>query len=107
MDVGDPGRQAQGDILLAVEADRSEGETLGVRLAFQPRLGQGRALIGRDRLVAKQSDGSGPAILAEQRRSRPAGVPCADNDDATCHVLTQLIRHLRGLPPLPELSPSG
>ena len=107
MDQRDAGRQAQGDVVLAIEVQGSQRQTVGVRLALQPGLGQRRALIGRDRLIAQQRDRSGPAILAKQRRGRTAGVPCANDDDATRHVLTQLIRHSRGLPPRPEHSQFG
>ncbi|MNS61596.1 hypothetical protein D3C72_946280 [compost metagenome] len=76
---GDAG--AQGDGLLDVEALGTQQQVLQTRLPLQPGLGQGRPLIGRRRLLARQDDLALEAILSQQRRRRAPRVSRADNQN--------------------------
>ena len=66
--------QAQVHAVLGVEFQGLERQAVGVGLALEPGLGQGRALVGRDGLLADQDDGAGEAVLTQERRRRAAGV---------------------------------
>ena len=82
VDGGDGGFGAQVDIVLGVPGGGAQFDRLDVRLALQPGLGEGRALVGDRRLVADQDDGPLMAVLAQERRRRPARMARADDDDA-------------------------
>jgi len=73
--------QPQVDGVLVVERLGLEGEAVGVGLALQPGLGQRRPLVGRQGLLADQSDRPLEAVLAQQGRRGAAAVPRAQDDN--------------------------
>ncbi|MNN41454.1 hypothetical protein D3C81_1555730 [compost metagenome] len=72
---------AQIDGLFGVEALRAQQQVFQTRLSLQPSLGQGRPLIGRRRLLARQDNLALKAILPQQRRRRAPRVSRADNQN--------------------------
>jgi hypothetical protein len=82
--------EAQGDVIVGVPLGRLQRERLGVGLALQPGLGQRRALIGQQRLVADQDDTALVTVLAQERGGRTACVARADDDDACVLIASAL-----------------
>ena len=75
--------EAQVDVLFAVEGALLEAEAIHGDGALEPSLGQRRPMIGGDRLITHQGDGTGEAVLAQEGNDGAAAMAGADDDDAT------------------------
>ncbi len=69
------------DLGLGVEGLRLQEQALALKLALQIRLGERRALIGQERLIADHCDRACEAFGPEGRDRLCAGLACANDDN--------------------------